>query len=107
MHERAVHASTFDHAYIRRENFPRFCADLRAFDAVYPSVGAKVNHLPAWADAIEKLDAEAVGFHGTSVSENPWRKYDEAKDETFAVPLSEGWEIYDWLDANKSNAKAQ
>lgn len=102
MHERAVHASTFDHAYVRRENFPRFCADLRAFDAAYPS-GPKVSHLSAWADALEKLDAEAIGFYGTSVAENPWMKYDEAKDESIPVPLSDGWELYDWLD--KSNAK--
>lgn len=97
-HERAVHASTFDHAYISQTNFPRFCTNLRTFDQAFPK-GQKVSHLQAWADTIEKLDAdvEAVGFYGTSVAENPWMKYDKGKDETVAVPLSEGWEIYDWL----------
>jgi hypothetical protein len=106
MFERAVHASTFDHFYVRRENFTRFCADLRAFDAKYPVNGHTVNHLPAWADAIEKLDAEAVGFYGTSVSENPWYRFktcphcENSTDEIEPVPMSEGWEVYDWLDAS-------
>ncbi len=96
--ERAVHASTFDLAYIRRANFGRFCGDLLLFDAAYPCIGSTANHLPAWVDAIMELKAEAVGFHGTSVAENPWRKYDEDKDETIPIPLCSGWEVYDWLD---------
>ena len=99
IYERAVHASTFDRAYVRQVNFSRFCTDLRAFDAAFPA-GTKISHLQAWADAIEKLNAEAIGFHGTSVSEDLWRKYDEAKDESIATPLSEGWEIYEWLNTS-------
>lgn len=97
MPERAVHASTFDLAYVKRSNFQRFCADLRAFDAALPVKGGCVNHLPAWVDVIQNLDADAIGFHGTSVAENPWLRYDEAKDESHQVPLTEGFEVYDWL----------
>lgn len=98
LHERAVHASTLDLAYIRRENFRRFCADLLTFEEAFP-VGPKISHLPAWAEAISKIDAEAVGFYGTSVAENPWFCYDEDTNQTVAVPLDEGWEIYTYLTA--------
>lgn len=97
MFERAIHCSTFDLAYIRRENFPRFCNDLNAFEAAYPTP-VKVNHLPSWEARIEDLDCEAISFYGTSVAENLWCKWDSEKDEPIEVPLSEGWEIYDWLD---------
>ncbi len=96
IYERTVHASTLDFAFIKREHFPIFCTDLRAFDVAYPAP-EKANHLPAWADAIEKLDCEGIGFHGTSVAENPWKKYDEEKDVMINIPLAKGWEIYDTL----------
>jgi hypothetical protein len=97
--ERAVHASTFDRAYVNRQNFPRFCADLRSFDVTYPVAQAVVNHLSAWADTIEKLgtDVEAIGFLGTSVGENLWVEYDQENDRDILVPLTDGWEVYDWL----------
>jgi hypothetical protein len=94
IHERIVHASTLDLAYINKEHFPEFCADLRKFDSAFPS---ECSHLTAWADAIEKLDCEAIGFWGTSVGENPWCHFNEEKDEAELVPLSSGWEIYDTL----------
>ncbi len=84
--ERAVHASTFDHAYISRENFGRFAGDLRQFAEKYPVPGA-VDHLLPWAEWIEASDAEAVGFHGTSVAENPWWVWDEEKDDSTPTPL--------------------
>lgn len=96
--ERAVHASTFDHAYISRENFGRFAADLRQFAEKYPVPGA-VDHLVPWADWIEGSDAEAVGFHGTSVAENPWWVWDEEKDESTPTPLEDGFEVYGWLES--------
>lgn len=76
--ERAVHAFTFDRAYVRREHFKKLAADLRKFASNYPAEG--IDHLPAWAQAIENLDAEAVGLYGTSVSENIWWKYVEAQE---------------------------
>ena len=94
--ERAIHVSTFDLAYIRRENFTKHCGYLRKFDETYPVCG-QVNHLKTWADKIETLDCEAIGFHGTSVAENSWINWDEEKDGSEKVPLSEGFEVYEWL----------
>lgn len=96
--ERAVHASTFDRAYICRSEFSRFATDLRDFDKLYPATGSQVNHLQAWADFIQSLDADAVGFYGTSVSENTWWRYNEASDETYATPLSDCFDVYEWID---------
>lgn len=110
MFERSVHAFTFDHCYIRREHFGRFSADLRDFVAKYPVSGRCVDHLPAWAKWLdENSGVEAVGLHGTSVSENPWRRAKtcphcgNSTDEYEPVPLTEGTEIYDWLDAAGGN----
>lgn len=95
--ERAVHCSTLDLAYIQRDNFLRFASHLREFDRINPVQRNTVNHLIAWADKIVTLECEAIGFYGTSVSENPWCKWNEEKDESDAIPLSEGWEIYDHI----------
>lgn len=108
MFERAVHAFTFDLFYVRNEHFARFAADLRAFVEAYPA-GECVDHLPAWAQWLEENGTvEAVGLHGTSVSENVWYRATACPhcgnetDEMESVPLSEGTEVYDWLDASES-----
>lgn len=105
MAERAVHASTFDFAFVRREHFGRFADDLRSFCATYPA-GQSVCHLQAWAALLESLpeNVEAIGFHGTSVAENPWWNYNEQTDESLPKPLSEGFEVYDWLASLGPNA---
>lgn len=99
MFERAVHASTFDLCYVRKEHFKRFADDLRQFVLNRPAESGHVCHLKAWADLIESSPAEAIGFHGTSFSENLWHRYDSEKDESTPVSLSEGFEVYDWLNS--------
>lgn len=105
MFERAVHAFTFDHFYVRADHFRRLSADLRAFVEKYPA-GERVDHLSAWAKWLdENSGVEAVGLYGTSVSENPWHRAKtcpqcgNSTDETEPVPLTEGTEVYDWLEA--------
>lgn len=112
MFERAVHAFTFDHFYVRNEHFGRLAADLLAFAERHPADG-RVDHLPAWAEWLKKNNSvEAVGLYGTSVSENPWQRSKScphcgnSMDETESIPLSEGTEVYDWLDG-KINEVAQ
>lgn len=102
--ERAVHAFTFDYFYVRQEHFSRLAADLRAFAEKYPVPG-NVDHLPAWAKWLdENSQVEAVGLYATSVSENVWMRSKNCPhcgnhtDEMEEVPLSEGREVYDWLD---------
>ena len=44
----------------------------------------------------------AVRTHGTSVAGNPWKPFDADKDETTLIPLSQGFEVYDWLNCPES-----
>jgi hypothetical protein len=98
MFERAIHAFTFDLFYVRREHFSRLASDLMLFAEKYPVPG-RVDHLPAWAKWLdENRSVEAIGLYGTSVSENPWRKYDAKTDEMVSISLSEGVEVYEWLE---------
>jgi hypothetical protein len=108
MFERAVHAFTFDHFYVLQQNFARLAKDLRSFVEKYPA-GECVDHLPAWAKWLdEHSEVEAVGLHGTSVSENIWYRAKEcphcgnSTDETEPVPLTEGTEVYEWLESQVS-----
>jgi hypothetical protein len=99
--EKAVHYATFDRFIVERKNFTRFAKHLREFAAAYPCTG--VDHLPAWADFIEKSTADAVGFHHTSVSENLWFAWDEEKDESIPYDLRTGdthSEVYEAIDCN-------
>lgn len=105
MFERAVHAFTFDHFYVRQENLNQLAADLHSFVAKYHA-GENVDHLPAWENWLRETSAvEAVGLYGTSVSENIWHRTKTCPhcgndtDETEPVLLSEGTEVYEWLNA--------
>lgn len=97
--EKAVHYATFDNFIVRRENFHRIAGHHREFARAHVYGGE--DHLPAWALLIEKSDADAVGFHHTSVIENPWCSYNE-KDEAVPYDLRTGdkhHEVYDELDS--------
>jgi hypothetical protein len=96
--KRSVHVFTFDRFYVKKENFKRFAEDLRTFDGTYPTAG--ISHLPAWAELIEKSEAEALALYATSVTHNPWFRYDGETGETTPIPLEDGNEIYEWLIQN-------
>lgn len=99
---RAVHAATFDRAIVDCENLPQFIQHLREFLEFFGS-GDKVCHLKAWADFIqEHLDVQAIGFYGTSVSNDLWQKWDEDKEEEIPYDLSSGdkhFEVYEYLES--------
>lgn len=107
---RAVHYSTYDRAIIRREHFQQFAADLREFVATFPTTG--VCHLPAWADFVEKCDAEAIGFYGTSVSENLWfidkeqTEADEDDEDSIPYDLNTGDKHFEVYDRMRETAEA-
>lgn len=98
--ERAVHASTFDYFIVRKENFDRFSRHLMEFVAAHPLEEEVVDHLPSWAEFVKNCELEAIGFHGTSVSDNPWRLWDEGKEEhvPFDLATGEHEEVYEWLE---------
>lgn len=101
MFERAVMSGTFDYAIICRENFKQFVEHLREFVATY-AAGNKSCHLLAWAEFIETCDAEAIGFRGTSVSENLWFKYDDNGENEIPYDLNsmdQHFEVYEELES--------
>jgi len=99
--ERAVHASQFDWAMVRQEHFKQLAQHFRQFVEKYKPDSNRVCHLPAWAHFLESCDAEAIGFYGTSVSENLWCRWDGELDESVPYDLNAGdkhFEVYDWLE---------
>lgn len=81
MFMRAVHISTFDRALVMQANFDQFVADLRQFIAAFPK-GESICHLPHYIEFIEQhKDAQAIGFYGTSVAEDPWTVYEPSEHE--------------------------
>lgn len=71
MFERIVMGITLDYAIIYKKNFIKMAEALEEFNSAYPREGF-VNHLPAFAEAFRKSKAIIIGFHLTSVCEDPW-----------------------------------
>ena len=107
IHERAVHAFTFDYFYVGQSNFREFATLLRAFVSQYPTPG-RVDHLSAWADHFRKSPAEAIGLHGTSVSECLWSgDWDAETDEPRPYDMNtrtDHTEVFDWLGDASAHA---
>lgn len=98
--ERAVNIFTFDKVIVRRKNFMKFAYHLDLFAGKYP-VGDRVDHLKEWQKFFENSKAEAIGLHGTSVSENLWNLYDEDSDEHVYYNIDEQdehFEVYEYLE---------
>ena len=91
---RVVMAMTFDRVLIAKAQFKLMATTLRKFMELFPYGG--VDHLPAWADELELLvddeTVDAVGFHATSVAENPFEVYREEEDDSrpYNVNTDEG-----------------
>ena len=78
---RAVLVSTFDHAIVHKEHFERFRHHLRQFVEFFGTQGG-VCHLIGYVEFIEaNMDAQAIGFHGTSVCSDPWLEHPAASED--------------------------
>lgn len=97
--ERACLAITFDHAYIAQKDFARAACDIREFLELHKSrIEGRVNHWPAIIDILDRSDVPAIGFHMTSVSEDPWvGSYDEETDQHAPIDWDRVWSVYDVL----------
>lgn len=106
--QRAVLALTFDKMYLLKKDYTRAAADIRQFLADFPSNSERVNHWPAIAELLESdPDYPAIGFHMTSVAEDPWRgQYNEDADDYDPIDWSRAWSIYDELDKQTSQVHA-
>lgn len=90
-HWRVCHALTFDYAIVSRESAKSVAKCLRDFSEETFEAGY-VDHLPAIADELEKLPDDCIGacFYGNSVSENPWRRFDEKEDHAIEYDVKTG-----------------
>jgi hypothetical protein len=71
----AVMRMTYDRAYVSSEDYARAARDIRQFLRDFPPAGG-INHWPRIAEIFEGAKVPAIGFHLTSVSDDPWEGID-------------------------------
>jgi len=100
-HQRAVLMMTYDKCYVAKKNFKRAASDIRKFLTDFPPIEGNVNH---W-DEIAKIyesdpDADGIGLHCTSVSENPFEgEWNEENEDYELLDADEIFEIYAELNS--------
>jgi len=94
LHQRSVLVMTFDRAYIERRDYDRAARDIELFLADFPPNGA-VNHWPRIAAILRSDPAPAVGFHMTSVTEDPFEgPWNEEREEHGPTDWSRCFSVY-------------
>ena len=80
---RTLHLMTMDRMYIEKKDFKHAAQDIRAFLNDFPQPEDHINHWPAIADYLDTdPDVPAIGFHMTSVSDNPFHgDWDEENED--------------------------
>lgn len=106
-HHRAVLGMTYDGVVVSKSDYERAARDIRAFLVDFPPNPEYVNHWVAIAEMFEgKPDYEGIGFHWTSVSEDPFEgEYDEETEEYGPVNLDGKWSLYHFFDKNNKENK--
>ena len=94
---RAVLMMTFDRAYVEKKDYAKAAADIREFLRVAPPPAQNVNHWPHIAGLFESdPDIPAIGFHCTSVSEDPFQgEWNEEREDYDQPDWSRCWSVYD------------
>lgn len=91
-HQRAVLLMTYDNAIVMKEDYKQAAADIRAFLSDFPQNHEYANHWPEVAGLFESdPDCPAIGFHMTSVSENPFQGQWNEEIEDYDPP---DWKWY-------------
>ena len=95
-HHRAVLMMTYDNALVMKANYKQAAADIHAFLADFAPEAGHANH---WTRIAEIFDSEpdcpAIGFHMTSVSEDPFQgPYNEDTDDYDAPDWGVYWDAY-------------
>lgn len=97
LHQRAVLALTFDHAYVAKKDYARAAADIRAFFRDFPIDAKYVNHWPTIAELLESdPEHQALAFVWTSCGDDLWLgEWDEAAEDYGDIDWSKTWSLYD------------
>lgn len=81
--ERIVLHATYENALVKRDDLETYAAAAEQFDKAH-HVDGRVCHLRAMGEVARealKDGAEAIGFHLTSVADNPWWVRPDNEDE--------------------------
>lgn len=103
-HQRAVLVMTYDNAIVMKANYKQAATDIRAFLADFPPREGYANH---WSEIAALFDSDlecpAIGFHMTSVSEDPFQGSWNEEAEDYDMP---DWSVYwdAYAEAQKWNA---
>ena len=91
-HQRAVLMMTYDNALVMKANYKQAAADIRAFLADFPQREGYANHWPEIADLFDSdPECPAIGFHMTSVCEDPFHGSWNDEAEDYDQP---DWSVY-------------
>jgi len=93
---RAVLMITYDRAYVLRKDYAQASADIRNFLSAADIPANYVNHWPRIADLFDSNpDIPAIGFHMTSVSDDPFSgDWNEETEERNPPDWSKCWSVY-------------
>ena len=95
-HHRVVLMMTYDYAIVMKANYAQAATDIRAFLADSPLLQEYANHWPRIAQLFaSEPECPAIGFHMTSVSDDPFQgKYNEEIDDYDAPDWEQYWDAY-------------
>lgn len=95
-HHKSVLLMVYDDAMVMQANYQQAASDIRAFLIDFPPREGYANHWPAIAAIFESNpECPAIGFHMTSVSEDPFAgSYNEDTEAYDAPDWSVYWDVY-------------
>jgi hypothetical protein len=95
-HQRAVLAMTGENALVFRGDFARAATDIRQYLGDFPPEAGRIHHWSRIAEIFEGApNVEAIGFHMSSVNEDPFRgKWNEKHEDYDPPDLKEFWSVY-------------
>lgn len=107
-HHRAVLMMTFDKAYIAKENYHKAIKDINQFMADFNTNVWSSSHWPKIVKILSETKSPAIGFHMTSVSENPFDgDWNDELEEYDPIDWSTAFEVYEELAlTGDKNAKS-
>ncbi len=95
-HHRIVLKMTYDNALVMRTNYKQAARDIRAFLTDFPVRKEYANHWPRIAEIFDsEPNYPAIGFHMTSVSEDPFQgPFNEETEEHDPPEWDLYWDVY-------------
>jgi hypothetical protein len=96
-HHRMMMMMTYDNAIVMKKDYPQAAKDIRAFLEDFPLKDGWVNHWPRIAEIFESdPECPSIGFHMTSVGEDPFQgDWNEEMEDYDSPHWEKYWSVYD------------